>query len=229
MNPPKHIALKGYEAIIITPKYTRNGLFKRFIPKGVPLGAGLITAYACKMGLPVLLLDEETMSITPNFLKAVLDKCGKPRIIGISCVTNNIARGYQIADLIKSIDRQAVIIFGGIHPTVMPEEVLLHSCDYVVMGEGEYIFTDLCQQIKAGFIRPEKLSGVAFRNNGKTVYSHGFVDTVDLDKLPIFPYDRIDPTKYDLGYIISSRGCPHHCIYCSPRAISKNRHVLPYF
>lgn len=213
---------EGYDVIIISPKNTQNRMFSRFVPKSVPLGAGLVAGYLRKNGLSVCLLDEEVVDINPPTLKAFVDRCQKPRIVGISCMTSNIARGYRIADLTKSVDSETNIVFGGIHATTLPEEVLDHACNYVVLGEGEYAFLELLLQIKARHIQPEKLAGIVFRENGKTVYSHSpWRRWVNLDELPTFPYDLLDTSKYDLGFILTSRGCPYDCIFCSQRAISK--------
>lgn len=212
----------GYDVIIISPKNTQNRRFSRFVPKSVPIGAGLVAGYLRKNGLSVHLLDEEMVDLNPVTLKRFRDECEKPRVVGISCFTSNIARGYRIADMVKSVDSEANIVFGGIHATTLPEEVLDHACDYVVLGEGEYSFLELVLQIKARRIEPEKLIGVVFRENGKTVYTHSpWRRWVDLDELPMFPYDLLDASKYDLGFILTSRGCPFDCIFCSQRAISK--------
>ncbi|MDP2932251.1 MAG: radical SAM protein [Chloroflexota bacterium] len=212
----------GADVILISPKNTQNRMFGRFVPKSVPLGAGLVAGYLRKKGLAVNLLDEEVVEINARTLKAFLERCGKPRIVGISCMTSNIARGYRIAEVVKSVDSEANVVFGGIHATTLPEEVLDHACDYAVLGEGEYAFLELVLQIKSKHIQPESLEAVIFRSNGKTVYTHSpWRRWVNLDELPMFPYDLLDTSRYDLGFILSSRGCPYDCTFCSQRAISK--------
>ncbi len=214
--------IRGYDVILISPKNTQNQRFRRFVPVSVPLGAGLVAGYLRAQGVSVCLLDEEVIAINVQTLKPYLQRCEKPRIVGISCMTSNIARGYRIAEMVRAADSEANIVFGGIHATTLPEEVLDRNCDYLVIGEGEYAFLELVRQIKAHHIKPEKLVGVLFRENGKTVYTHSpWRRWVNLDELPIFPYDLLDTSKYNLGFILTSRGCPFDCIFCSQRAISK--------
>jgi anaerobic magnesium-protoporphyrin IX monomethyl ester cyclase len=214
---------KVYDMILISPKNTQLGRFTQFVPRSVPLGAGIIAGFLRNEGYGIALLDEETVDMNEDTLRPFLERCEKPRIVGISCMTSNIARGYRIAKVIRSIDPETKIVFGGIHATTLPEEVLDHECDYVVVGEGEYAFKDLVRQIKREKIEPQNLRGVAYREaSGKTIYtSSPWRDWVDINELPMFPYDMLDVTKYDFGFILTSRGCPFDCIYCSQRAISK--------
>lgn len=62
----------------------------------------------------------------------------RPRFVGITATTPLIVNGLKIAEICKMVFPDTRAVFGGVHTTVMPEEVLREECvDYVVRGEGE--------------------------------------------------------------------------------------------
>ena len=79
----------------------------------------------------------EIVDITPSVLREALGGFERPYIIGIHCLTAHVGRGYQLAHLIKTEYPDSVVILGGLHPSVLPEEPFETGCvDYVVRGEG---------------------------------------------------------------------------------------------
>ncbi|MBI5892088.1 MAG: B12-binding domain-containing radical SAM protein [Deltaproteobacteria bacterium] len=214
-----------YDLILISPINTQLGRFKRFVPRSVPIGVGIIAGFLRKQGFSVKIVDLELEDINENTVEDILKQCKRPRIIGISVMTANVASGYRIAELIKSVDKEAIIVFGGIHATVMPDEILQNgNVDFVVKGEAEYTFLELIKQIKSGKIKKEKLENIGFVEDGKIVYTGISTRMVDMDEVPMFPYDMFDPSRYNLGFILTSRGCPFDCIFCSQRVITKRRY-----
>ncbi|MEK7841359.1 MAG: cobalamin-dependent protein, partial [Deltaproteobacteria bacterium] len=113
-----------YDLILISPINTQLGRFKRFVPRSVPIGIGILAGFLRKQGLSVKIIDQELIDINVNTIKDIFEQCKKPHIVGVSVMTANVASGYRIAELIKSVDKEAVVIFGGIHATVMPDEIL---------------------------------------------------------------------------------------------------------
>ena len=111
----------------------------------------------------------------------------------ISIMTCTALRGYELADYIHE-NTTARVIIGGIHATAMPEEALEHA-DQVITGEGEYVITDVIEN-KIG----EKIvHGIAVK---------------DLNKLP-FPDYSLLKTPCKAANVISTRGCPYHCTFCT--------------
>lgn len=211
-----------YDLVLISPTNTQLGRFKRFVPRSVPIGIGILAGYLRKNGFSTKIVDEELIDINTNTIRDLLRECESPRIVGISAMTANVAGGYRIASIVKSVDSSAKVIFGGIHATVMPDEILEQGyIDFVVKGEAEYTFPELIRQIKNDRIELDKLENIGLREDGKIVYTKTLTKMVDVNEVPIFPYDMFDPTKYNLGFILTSRGCPFDCIFCSQRAITK--------
>ena len=214
--------MEVYDLLLVSPSNTQLGRFKRFVPRSVPIGVGILAGFLREKEISVKILDQEITNINADTLHTLLKQCKTPRIIGISVMTANVASGYQIAETVKSFDKDAIIIFGGIHATVMPDEILHSgSVDFVVQGEAEYTLLELIHQIKNRKIVPEKLEGVGYIEDRQIVYTKPSTTMVDVNAVPMFPYDMFDPSKYNLGFILTSRGCPFDCIFCSQRAITK--------
>lgn len=211
-----------YDLLLISPCNTKLGKFKRFVPRSVPIGVGIIAGFIRERGFSAKIIDQELVDINTNSIDGFLRQCKKPRIIGISVMTANVASGYKIASVIKSVDKDATVIFGGIHATVMPDEILKdRNVDFIVKGEAEYTFLNLIQQIKGGRIELDSLENVGARRNGEIYFTKSSAEMVDVNDVPMFPYDMYDISKYNLGFILTSRGCPFDCIFCSQRVITK--------
>jgi len=144
----------------------------------------------------------------------------KPDIIGFSAYTGNYRWCLNIAQRIKKI-ANIPIIFGGVHPTAVPEKVLTNEfVDFVIIGEGEYAVLDLIEHLQKGSGNESLFDtpNICFR------YKDGFRINPprpyiqDLDVFP-FPdkmlfYDKV-PLLEKQYYITTSRGCPYSCTYCS--------------
>ena len=213
-----------HDLILVSLINTQLGRFKRFVPRSVPIGVGILAGFLRKKGFSVKIIDQELVDINVNTIAEILKQCKKPCIVGVSVMTANVASGYKIAELVKSVDKEAIVVFGGIHATVMPDEILQNgNVDFVVKGEAEYTFLELIRQIQGSSIKADKLENVGFVENGQMVYTKTSTEMVDVNEVPMFPYDMFDPSKYNLGFILTSRGCPFDCIFCSQRVITKRR------
>lgn len=128
-------------------------------------------------------------------------------LVGISCITAVAPRAYQLSSFFRK--RGAKVVLGGIHPTVMPQEAIVH-CDCVVMGEAEGCWNQLIHDFK--------------RNRLEKFYrSFNF----DLSKFPI-PKLNHNHTPFHVSPILCTRGCPHNCEFCSVTDLygKKVRHRL---
>jgi len=215
--------------ILINPQAGREkklGYFSHYVPLVIPFGVALLAAFLLARGKRVKLLDEELNPITEEKLEEAVRDLEEPYIFGFSCLTTNIARGYELAKLIKNKYPTSKIIFGGIHPTVLSEEVLnTGHVDIVVRGEGETTLNSLYGAIKNNQDFSQ-IRGISFKHRGKIIHNQ-LADLIDLDELPPFPYHLFDSQRYDFGFISTSRGCPYNCIFCSQRNISQGK--IRYF
>jgi len=110
-----------------------------------------------------------------------------------SLMTSNAPRGYELADRIHKESR-ARVIFGGMHPTAMPEEALKHA-DQVVVGEAEKVIVDVVEGRRTEPI----VQGIPL---------------TCLDEVP-FPDYSILKTPCEAANVISTRGCPYRCTFCT--------------
>ena len=135
-----------------------------------------------------------------------------PDYVGFSVYTQDYRYCLKYAQRIKQVCPRTKIIFGGIHPTLCPDEVLSNDCvDMICVGEGEEAMKELSRGVWPIYNIWTKKTRTALR----PLIS-------DLDKLPRMDRDLF----YDLrpvfkdGYTIStSRGCPNQCTFCASVAL----------
>ena len=133
--------------------------------------------------------------------------------IGFSIVHANRWGGVEIARIAKRLNPGVRIVFGGIGATFLWEHLLKHfpEVDYVVLGEGEYVFLDLIRVVDEGG-SPGNVRGIAFRKSGKRIKTEDAEPIQNLDELPV-------PAQYfHYQHVTSTRGCAWQCAFCgSPK------------
>ncbi len=145
----------------------------------------------------------------------------KPDIVAFSAVTDNYRYQFACAKAVKGAIPKAIVIFGGIHPTAVPEKVLRNpQIDCVAIGESEKSFISFLKKCdrKGEFALPgTPVDGIVFKKSGKIVGKFKEGPLCELDSLP-YPYKKpIFSSLKDASYeyrIITSRGCPYNCTYC---------------
>lgn len=149
----------------------------------------------------------------------------QPDIIGMSISSFGIIGAYRLMNYIKNKYPEIFIIAGGPQPTSLPEEVMKKGlADAVVVGEGEVAFKELIEYKINKIKKLKDIKGILFKKN-KNIYFTGKRKPIkDLDSIPFPARDLIDIRKYPgfvvvkrlpETYIISSRGCPYNCMFCS--------------
>lgn len=137
-----------------------------------------------------------------------------PDIIGFSVFTHNYQWALSIARLIKK-RKNIPVIFGGIHPTILPEEVLNNDCvDMVCIGEGEEALVRLLDTLRQ---ENKTVDNIWFKDKEMIIKNPLRRLNDDLDSLP-FPDKSLFDGKADMKekyMIMTSRGCPFDCSYCS--------------
>ena len=186
-----------------------------------PLGLAYLGSILEKNDIDVSLIDLNFSN------EKKLKNAASTDIIGISCMTKTYPSALQTAKKIKEVNSDVKIIFGGPHPTVVPEICQEESIDFCVMGEGEYTFLDLIQTIeKQGNFN--NVNGIAFQENGNIKSTQPRPPIMNLDNLPFPGWHLFDINKYIYNIIgvenvkkipwisvITSRGCPNRCIFCN--------------
>jgi len=216
-----------------------------------PLGLAYIAAFLEKSGHEVRILDSvgsgwrnrEPVSVGGHdFVRvglpaqkiqgAVADM--RPDVVGISCLFSSQAHNaHAVAKMVKFIDGKIATVFGGAHPSVVPEKTLDDpNVDFVVTGEGELTMQELANSLGSPKSYPN-IMGLAFKRDGKSVINPPRPFIADIDSLPL-PARHLLPMeeyfKAAAGHgaaerrsrftsMITSRGCPRHCVFCSIHTI----------
>jgi len=193
---------------------------------GIPIGLALLAAIAEAKGHRVGILD---IGLTGNPGDALKNAFASQHydVAGLSCMSVEFLGGVETAQSIRKISPSTHIIFGGQHPTIMPEQAMKADClDSICLGEGEDVWSDFLDRISAG----QGLDGVPglwFRRDAEVLRNPKRDTYVDVNSLPMPAYHLLDIERYfDLDFvrfptvdrraiqIFTSRGCPYRCIYC---------------
>ncbi|MFQ5753058.1 MAG: B12-binding domain-containing radical SAM protein, partial [bacterium] len=217
--------------LLINPKISnisQNRKVNAMVNITFPTSLGILASYLMSSGIEnVNIIDEQIHPLDDGNLSDLIMVLQKPRIIGISVLTLNCGRAYELADKIKRIDQESTIILGGIHPTVVSEDVLSNNgVDITVRGEGEETLKELIQLLLDGKDY-KNVQGISYRQNGKCVHNSDRPLINNLDTIPPFPYSMFekDLGKYpNFSAVFGSRGCPYKCTFCSSRSISGKKY-----
>ncbi|MHA1568515.1 MAG: B12-binding domain-containing radical SAM protein [Alphaproteobacteria bacterium] len=142
----------------------------------------------------------------------------RPDVVGISAGSMNIKQAVSTAKKIKS-KLDIPIILGGVHITALPH-TLPEPFDLAVLGEGEETFIELMHLHREndGFAtdRLRNIAGLAFREGGQVTITSPRPPIPDLAMLPI-PDRSVLPSHPAKAHMVTSRGCPYDCRFCSSK------------
>ena len=161
-------------------------------------------------------------------------------MIGISAVTQVISTAVAVADFIKADHPDVLVILGGYHPTFAHSRILqdFPSVDLAVRGEGEETILEIVRQWQLFWSSPRRsqigdidwgqILGVTWRRGDEILANPSRPNLTNLDAVPFPARDLLPPLNAYSSYadgvagkmrlkasIVSSRGCPFHCNFCS--------------
>jgi len=199
----------------------------------IPLGLGYLASTLEKDNHKVKIIDAPTLNYSMSEIKGEIQEF-EPEIVGITATTSSIYDAYHVAGLVKNIKSQIITVIGGPHVTFTAEETLKEcpSIDIVVRREGEVTLKELVNFWEAGCSPTigslTHIKGITFRENGKIKETEPRPFIENLDDLPFPAYHLLPMERYELGNhrfanIITSRGCPFSCIFCSSSELCGKR------
>lgn len=139
-------------------------------------------------------INEQVQSIAERLLEHT------PRIIGIGVYIWNASETAELIGILKKVSPETLIVLGGPEAGYLPHRVDFSKADYIISGEGEVAFYELCQKILAGTPPLERMARAPLP---------------DL-KSVILPYDAYsdEDVAHRTVYVEASRGCPFECEFC---------------
>lgn len=177
-----------------------------------PLGLGYIAETLKHRGIEYEVIDLGFSHNLKNINKRISDF--HPDLIGISFMSSKYKHHYETIGNIKKSFPHIPIAAGGPHVSTLREKVLMDcpELDYGISGEGEETIIELCEGAEHKEIR-----GLYYRSGAEVKYEGDRTRIADLDNIPFPTYEGFEIEKYDTKSmnILSSRGCPYDCIYCS--------------
>lgn len=200
------------------------------------LGLLLLAAAARSAGHEPHVLDAGASGLTSEeFMRRAL--AFSPDIVGLTTTTLEVGVAAGIASELKRQLPGVRILLGGPHVSAAPDETMQRFpvFDIAVLGEGEATLTELLTVITAGG-EIDTVRGMVVRQ-GDTLYHTGPRPYLaDLDQLPLpawdllagFPRNFSPPAfktrKLPAASLVTSRGCPNHCIFCDRSVFGASCH-----
>jgi radical SAM superfamily enzyme YgiQ (UPF0313 family) len=186
-----------------------------------PIGLGYLHSFIESKGhnITTLFLNDYSYEECIKIAIRNIDNI-KPDVIGLQILTGNRVCSFRLIEYINNIYHDIKIIVGGIHVTVMYEQILnKYPFLTAVLGEGEITFSELIDGRKA----LEDIDGIAFVKNDKIIKTKERALIENLDELPFPKHEIFFNEIRRCGCILTTRGCPFSCTFCCLCSISQRR------
>lgn len=210
--------------LLINPTYLKE--IKNDDHLSLPLGLLTIASYVKKYrkDLSISIVDMELEKRSKRTFDEVLKTLGADfDIIGITDHYANFSNALKIAEKVRSLFPQSLIVLGGVHATACHKEIIDNFIfvDAVVRGEGEKPLLQIIENIYSEREFHKDVHAITYRENGRTVLNADG-STLNLNTAPPVNYSFINIGKYlrdplfsSSQWVESGRGCSGRCTFCS--------------
>ncbi|NLH50136.1 MAG: radical SAM protein [Myxococcales bacterium] len=200
--------------------YTRTGWDIKNVTALLPLSVLYLARPLSRAGFQPVIIDQR---IQPDWAARLAELAPQALLVGISAMTGTqIAWGLKAAAVARQAAPATRIVWGGIHPSLLPEQTARHPLvDFVVRGEGEITLPELAAALAANEA-PRHVAGLTWFDGETLVQTPDRPRLADLSEALIPDYGALRVEDYlttqtlglrDLA-ITTSRGCPNGCRYC---------------
>jgi len=181
-----------------------------------------LAAYVRSEGFPVHYIDLHARNLFPADAEGEIREAA-PVIVALTAKTLGWPAVIEIAQVVRKAVPDAVIVVGGPHLTLYAKESLTWPCfDIAVVGDGEEPFLEICQKVEAGVDHTDVQGTVVRHKDGSIVENAPRPLEKSIDKYPMPAWDLVNMTDYHcltllkpFASMVTTRGCPWHCGYCS--------------
>jgi len=173
----------------------------------MPRGVLILGAILKKAGHDVEIYAE---ALGEFDLKAAVAKAD---IVGVSVITPTAKKGYEVVKACKSLGK--TVVMGGPHVTALPNEAMQYA-DFVLCGEADKSIVPFMEAFEKGK-GYETVPGLSYMKGGEVAHNGRTSFVMDLDNLPDIDFTLIkgNTRKISVTPIMTSRGCPYNCTFCS--------------
>jgi len=195
-------------------------------PVQLHMGLAYIAAMLKKCGHLVSIMDMDAEHVSLGSFSQFV-KSSMFDMVGVTVTTPTLSSSLELARAVKESYPASKVVFGGMHPSVMPRETITYKeVDFVVKGEGEITLIELLNALANGN-NIKDVNGILFKEDNGIIETPSRDLIEDLDTIPFPARDLFKNSSYtypDSLYsktapIITSRGCPGRCTYCNASSI----------
>jgi len=178
------------------------------------IGVGYLAAYLKKYYSRANELDMSFYSAFYDSDEEILNNAKDAKIIFFTCTSPQFKHGLTLAKKLKTENN--LIVFGGAHPSILPQEVIKEDCvDIVVQGEGEQAVLKVVENVANGIKMKKQILHFDYIKD---------LDAIPFPDRKLIKNERNIETAYKdnsvrIAAILSSRGCPFKCSFCSSHCI----------
>lgn len=183
-----------------------------------------------KLATDIKIVDAYVDDLNILQVKKIIEEY-KPDVMGTTVLMDQLCdAGHMVTKITKEVNPNTITVLGGVYATMNPNRAVAdENLDYVVVGEGEYVFPAMMKYFQ-GKEKELPPKGIMFKKDGKIIFNGRSDFVTEMDSLPIPAWDLIDFPAYsdhvarefspdsprDLPYVrlYTSRGCPFTCSFC---------------
>lgn len=202
------------------------------------LGILYLAAITRQNGFPTVVTDASALNLTEaELLQRIVVE--KPDVLGLSATTFSIFHAAEIATLAKKKLPDLAVIIGGPHVSAVPNETMnrFPVFDVAVIGEGEATIVDLMKALDVN-TPLVNIPGIVLRDDKELITTRRRQFLANLDQLPYPAWDLLEgfPRHYPPApfkarrlpavSLVTSRGCPNHCIFCDRSVFGTSCHAF---
>jgi anaerobic magnesium-protoporphyrin IX monomethyl ester cyclase len=204
--------------LLVNPTTSYQAGFRKYAV--FPYGILFLAAVLEKAGHNVTIYDNNIDSRKPEDFVSV-----NANLIGFSVLTGrSIGNAIDQSKVFKEIFPRASIVWGGVHPSLMPEQTVAEPfIDYVVVGEGEYTLLELVNHLEEGKPGLHSIQGLVFKQGDIIIKNDPRPFIKNLNELPDPAWHLVDIKQYSAITLNTSRGCPFRCTFCYNQTFNKGR------